>query len=84
MIEGTEEEAAAEGDEGSSEAEDLSIETFQRIDHDGNGFIEVADLLRYSAEEDEEAVEHWFRMADVDEDGQIDIEEFVFADSEWR
>ena len=83
-IEGTEEEAAAEGDEGSSEAEDLSIETFHRIDQDGNGFIDVADALRFSAEENEGATEHWFRMADVDEDGQINIEEFVIADSEWR
>lgn len=56
-------------------------EAFKKLDPDGNGFIsaeEVRDAMKQSGEElSDEYVDEIFREVDIDEDGQINFEDFV-------
>ena len=87
-VEDDEEEAADEGeDEGedfiSEEEEEISIDKFQGLDHDGNGFLSAAELRHVVNQDDatDELVEKVFRYVDADGEGQIDPDEFVEVDA---
>ena len=63
------------------ETEELLIEAFKVFDKDGNGFITSHELrnIMIHLEEDltPEEIEEMVREADINNDGTIDLEEFV-------
>ena len=63
------------------ETEELLIEAFKVFDKDGNGFITSHELrnIMIHLEEDltPEEIEEMVREADINNDGQIDLDEFV-------
>jgi calmodulin len=63
------------------ETEELLIEAFKVFDKDGNGFITSHELrnIMIQLEEDltPEEIEEMVREADINNDGQIDLDEFV-------
>ena len=63
------------------ETEELLIEAFKVFDKDGNGFITSHELrnIMIHLEEDltPEEIEEMVREADINNDGTIDLDEFV-------
>merc|ERR1719498_815437 len=64
-----------------TDTEEELIEAFKVFDRDGNGFISAAELRHVMTNLGEkltdEEVDEMIREADVDDDGQINYEEFV-------
>lgn len=58
--------------------EERLIEAFDRLDVDGNGYLEIDDFKRLMGEEfQQEEVEEMIRSADKNVDGKIDFDEFM-------
>lgn len=67
-------------DSDDTDIEEALIEACEVFDHDGNGFIDVAELrhvMTNLVENTDEEVDEMIGEAEIDGDGQINIEEFV-------
>lgn len=58
--------------------EEKLIEAFDRLDVDGNGYLEIDDFKQLMGEEfNQQEVEEMIRSADKSKDGKIDFDEFM-------
>ena len=60
--------------------------TFRMLDEDGNGYISLSELRNMMTNLGEsitdEMMDEWW-MTDLDTDGQVNYDEFVFAVPPW-